>query len=69
MVLIVEQTEDCRESSTVGKASRNGNRGIHNCNQILLGFSGSRKATEVVAGGCGGDREGGCDRYKNEDFV
>lgn len=48
MVLIIEKTEDRRESST--------DRGIHHRNQILLSFCGSREAAEVVAGGGGGDR-------------
>jgi hypothetical protein len=43
VVLIIKQAEDRRESSAVGKASQNGNRGIHHRNQILLGFGGNRE--------------------------
>ena len=42
MVIIIEQTEDRRESST--------DRRIHHGDQILLSFGGSRAAAEVVAG-------------------
>jgi hypothetical protein len=40
MLLIIKQAEDCRESST--------DQGIHNRNQIFLGFCENREATEIV---------------------